>query len=263
MTVTQEHIERGLRELGLDRESHVLVHSSYKSFGGVEGGPITVVRALVETVSTVMMPAFTWERTSVWDASGLIEGNAYRPEPPPDATPAPFSHNTPTDTDIGVIPETFRPAYPVSRSSHPLQSFIAFGGFADVLLAADEGTDCTAPIRRLMEASGNVLLIGVTHTASPAVHLAEQLAGRRLFIRHALTEEGVKGVICGGCGAAFDQLQPHVEKLERRTAVGGAAVRCFRLQPYVEAARKLIKSEPNALLCGYARCDAHRSRVSA
>ena len=39
MTVTQEDIERGLRELGLNDGSHVLAHSSYKAFGGVDGGP--------------------------------------------------------------------------------------------------------------------------------------------------------------------------------------------------------------------------------
>ena len=262
MTVTQKDIERGLRALGLDERSHVLAHSSLKAFGSVEGGPLAVVRALVETVSTVMMPAYTSERTAVWDAGGLFEGNAYRPEPPPDATPAPFRYDTPIDTDVGIIPETFRTAYPVRRSGHPLLSFVAYGKLADRLTGAGGDTDQVEPIRRLMEAGGELLLIGVTHSASTAVHLAELLAGRRLFIRHALTEAGTKAVISGGCSDAFDELQPHVARLERGATVGGATLRRYRLRPYVEAARRLIEGDPCALLCDCERCSAYKDRVS-
>ena len=262
MTVTQKDIERGLRALGLDERSHVLAHSSLKAFGSVEGGPLAVVRALVETVSTVMMPAYTSERTAVWDSSGLFEGNAYPPEPPPDAAPAPFTHDTRIDASIGIIPETFRTAYPVRRSGHPLLSFVAYGELADRLTGAGGDTGQVEPIRRLMEAGGELLLMGVTHSASTAVHLAELLAGRRLFIRHALTEEGTKAVISGGCSDAFDELQPHVARLERRTTVGGATLRRYRLRPYVEAARRLIEGDPCALLCDCERCSAYKDRVS-
>ena len=262
MTVTQEDMERGLRALGLGERTHLLAHSSLKAFGGVEGGPMTVVQALVETVSTVMMPAYTSERTAVWDASGLFEGNAYRPEPPPDTAPAPFSYDTPIDREIGIIPETFRTAYPVRRSGHPLLSFVAYGELAERLAGAGGETNQVEPIRRLMEAGGEVLLIGVTHTASTAVHLAELLAGRRLFIRHALTDEGAKAVISGGCSEAFDELQPHVARLERRTTVGDATLRRYRLRPYVEAARELIEDYPYALLCDCERCSAYKDQVS-
>jgi len=261
--VTEQDIRRGLLALGLDGRSHVLVHSSYKAFGGVQGGPPAVVRTLVETVATVMMPAFSW-RTAVWDASGLFEGNCYRPEPPPDEQPLPFSHDTPIDGQMGVIPQTFHRSYPVQRSGHPLQSFIAYGELADVLAGAGDDADLGAPIARLLDAGGELLLMGVTHTASTAVHHAEQLAGRRLFVRHALTQEGIKAVVCGGCSAAFDQLQPHVEHLERRTTAGATTLRAYRLRPYVEAARDLIAGDPGALLCGCERCRAtYESQVPA
>jgi aminoglycoside N3'-acetyltransferase len=50
----------------------VLVHSSFKSFGGVEGGPRTIVQALVYSLGTVMMPTFTSARTGVWDPAGAF-----------------------------------------------------------------------------------------------------------------------------------------------------------------------------------------------
>ena len=261
--VTQEEVERGLRTLGLGKGSHVLAHASFNSFGGVEGGPATVVSALVEMVSTVMMPAFTWERPQVWDVSGLVPGNAYRPEPPPDASPVPFSCDLPIDTEIGVIAETLRTAYRVRRSGHPLASFIAYGELADFLSGTGDDTNQLQPIERLLAADGEVLLLGVGHTASTGVHFAEWLAGRRLFVRHALTKEGVKAVLCGGCSDAFDELQPHVAHLERRTAVGESTLRAYRLRPYVEAARRLIEADPEALLCDCDRCEAHKARARA
>jgi aminoglycoside 3-N-acetyltransferase len=270
MTVTQEDIERGLRELGLDEDSHVLVHASYKAFGDVDGGPATVARALAGTVATLMMPASTWEHSAVWDESGLFDGNAYREEAPEGASAQPFAHDTPIDRNIGIISETLRRTYDVRRSSHPLQSFVAHGRLADEL-TRDDGTDFSEPIRRMMEAGGYVLLMGVSHTSSTAIHLGEQLAGRQLFMRHALTEDGVRGIICGGCGNAFDDLQPHVDHLEQRVTVGQAMLRCYRVQPYVEAARTMIERDPRALLCrastgssaGCVRCEAHMARVPA
>ncbi len=262
MPATQEDIDHALRELGLGQNSHVLVHSSYKAFGGVDGGPPAVVDALVNTLATVMMPASTWEHTAVWDKSGLFDGNAYREEAPESATAEPFANDTPIDRNIGVISETLRQTYDVRRSSHPLQSFIAHGRLADELTRG-AGTDFSEPIQRLLDADGSLLLMGVTHRSSTAIHLAEQFAGRQLFTRHALTEDGVRGVICGGCGNAFDDLQPHVENLERRAIVGQATLRCYRLQPYVDAARTLIERDLHALLCACVRCDAHRSRVLA
>ncbi len=191
MTVTRGDIERGLESLGLGNDSHVLVHSSCTAFGGVEDGPPAVVRALVETLGTVMMPASTWERTAVWDKGGLFDGNAYQPEPPIDNTATPCSYDTPVDRSIGVIPETFRTSYLVCRSSHPLQSFVAYGKLAQQLCGAEADRQDVEPIRRLTEADGEVLLAGVTHTTSTPVHLAEHLAGRRRFVRHALREEVV------------------------------------------------------------------------
>ena len=256
MLVTQQNIERGLESLGLGSESHVLVHSSYKAFGGVEGGPLAVVRALVETLGTVMMPASTWVRTAVWDESGLFGGNAYRPEPPAGNTATPFAYDTPIDRGIGVIPETFRTSYPVVRSSHPLQSFVAYGELAQQLCGAPYDTDDIEPVNRLMEAGGEVLLIGVSHTRSSAVHLAEHLGGRRRFVRHALTSEGAASVLTSGDSTGFDELQPHVAHLERQAVVGKGTLRCYRLRPYVEAARALIERDPAALLCDCERCRA-------
>ena len=47
------------KDLGLEKGDVVLVHSSYKSFGGVEGGPQTVIDALLSILGeegTLIVP---------------------------------------------------------------------------------------------------------------------------------------------------------------------------------------------------------------
>jgi aminoglycoside 3-N-acetyltransferase len=264
--VGEEDIRRALGDLALGKASHVLVHTSYKAIAGVGGGPKTVVGALVETLGTVMMPSFTSDRTFVWDQRGAFEGNAYSQTPPhPDAEPEPYTYDTPANRTMGVINETFRTAYPVCRSPHPSASFIAYGALAEELTTPPgTETDGVEPIRRLMEAGGDVLLLGVTHTNSTAIHLGERLAGRPLFVRYATTPEGVVAAEGGGCGQGFAALQQHVEHLERQAALGAATLRAYSLQSYVETVRELVARDLYALLCEdaeCARCNAHRSRV--
>ena len=270
MDVTQADIERGLAELGLGADSHVLAHTSYKSLGGVDGGPVTVVRALVDSVATLMMPAFASHRSAVWDERGLFENNAYpaaAPEGWDISQVEPFTHDTPANPTMGIINETFRREYDVARSGNPMMSFVAYGALADELCGAGTDVDAVEPINRLTKAAGQVLLLGVTHTNSTAIHLAEELAGRRQFERYALTPDGVRMAMSGGCGNPFDDLQPHVMHLERRTVIGESTLRCYALQPYVETAKRLIESDPEALLCpptkDCVRCEAHRNRVPA
>src|ERR1039458_8458363 len=56
-SVSYEAISDGLRRLGLSGKP-VVVHSSLRSFRRVEGGAETVIRALQDVCSTVLMPGF-------------------------------------------------------------------------------------------------------------------------------------------------------------------------------------------------------------
>src|SRR5690242_3855033 len=70
--VTESEIVEGLRALGLSQDSTVIVHSSLRSFGQVDGGALTVCRALMEVCGTLLMPAGAWDRTGVPAPPGLI-----------------------------------------------------------------------------------------------------------------------------------------------------------------------------------------------
>ncbi len=73
MIVRLRDLLLGLRELRL-ADAPVIVHSSLKSFGQVEGGAWTVVNALVGVFNTMIVPTFTY-KTMIIPQSGP-ENNA-------------------------------------------------------------------------------------------------------------------------------------------------------------------------------------------
>ncbi len=64
--LTFEQLVDGFRNLGMQEGDTLLVHSSYKSFGEVDGGPGTVIRALETALGTdkdgtLIMPTFNFD----------------------------------------------------------------------------------------------------------------------------------------------------------------------------------------------------------
>ena len=54
--LTRKDIVAGLRRLGVKPGMTVLVHSSYRSLGGVRGGPEAVIDALLEAMPELLAP---------------------------------------------------------------------------------------------------------------------------------------------------------------------------------------------------------------
>ena len=57
-TISLDSISSAVRQLGLARLP-LMIHSSLRSFGRVEGGPQTVLDAFLEQGCTVMVPTFS------------------------------------------------------------------------------------------------------------------------------------------------------------------------------------------------------------
>ena len=68
--LTHNELLAGFRQTGVKTGDTIIVHTSYKSLGGVEGGADTVIdvmRELVGTRGTVLFPAFNfqaWKETN-------------------------------------------------------------------------------------------------------------------------------------------------------------------------------------------------------
>jgi len=253
MTVLLRDLLLGLRDLRLGN-GPVIVHSSLKSFGQVEGGAGTVVNALGSVFATVMVPTFTY-KAMVTPLTGP-DNNAitYGSGAGLNRAAEFFTPRMPADPLMGIIPETLRRYPHASRSSHPIQSFAGIN--AERFLAAQTLTAHLAPIGLLEQADGWAVLMGVDHTVNTSIHYAEKLAGRKQFVRWALTPKGV--VECPGfpgCSAGFQAIAPEVEKYTRRVQIGNAVIQAVPLKMLLRAVIARLKKDPLALLCQQQDCE--------
>lgn len=262
MTVRLRDLLLGLRGLGLG-EAPVIVHASLSAFGEVEGGAETVARALMAATPAVLAPAFTYKTMVTPRAGPPDNGITYGSDAAQNQMAEFFRPKMPVDPLIGVIPEAIRRLPGAERSSHPILSFA--GLRAGKFLAAQTLAEPFAPLGALEQAGGWVLLAGVNHTVNTSIHYAERLAGRRTFIRWALTPKGV--LECPnfpGCSAGFDAIAPEMEKYTRKVKIGEALVQAVPLAMLFRVVTARIKQDPLALLCqseDCGRCAAVREDV--
>lgn len=157
---TKENLKQDLRKMGLSSIDAIMVHSSMKSIGEVEGGAETVIDVFMEYFSEglFMTPAHTWaqmnESYSVFD---------------PKKEPA----------CVGIIPNLFLKRPGVVRSLHPTHSIAAFGPSAGSYIEGEE--NCNTPCTpggcwdRLRDIEAKILLVGVTHIRNTFIHSIEEV----------------------------------------------------------------------------------------
>lgn len=162
--VTKDEIIGGLRALGLKPGMSVQVHSSLKSFGHVEGGPETVIRALMAVLTdqgTLMMPSFNHLRPFKRGGPGYFS---------PVETP----------TTNGAIPNTFWQMPDVARSLNPSHAFAAWGKNATAYTEHHHRTltmGPDSPLDRLCMDGGYNLHIGIGMGGNTLHHVAETRSG--------------------------------------------------------------------------------------
>jgi aminoglycoside 3-N-acetyltransferase len=243
----------GLRDLHLG-QAPVIVHASLKSFGQVEGGAQTAVSTLTAVFPTVIAPTFTY-KTMVFPLTGPKDnGVIYGSLQNQNRMAEFFTPKMPADSLMGIIPETLRKHPRAKRSGHPIQSFAGIN--AGKILAAQTMADPLAPLGALEQADGWAVLMGVDHTVNTSIHYAEKLAGRKQFVRWALTPKGV--VECPGfpgCSAGFQAIASEMERHTRRVKIGDALVQAVPLKMLFQVVVAQIKKDPLALLCQQEDCE--------
>ncbi len=177
-TFNKEMLMKDLENMGIKSTDAVLVHSSMKSIGEVEGGADTVVDTFMEYLSDgmFMTPAQTWAQMSA-------EYNVFDPKT--------------EDTCVGIIPNIFYKRDGVERSLHPTHSMAVWGKrrCGDKVITAKEYVqgeeNCTTPCTpggcwdRLKDIDAKILLIGVNHVKNTFIHAV----GEVLDVPERLTAE--------------------------------------------------------------------------
>ena len=174
MAHSQNDIATDLRALGVREGGILMVHASLSSLGQVDGGPATVVSALLEVLTvrgTLVMPAF---RNSVSvpgltdDIPESLTAEARKLTPPYDPATTP--------SDMGAIAEAFRTWSGALRSAHPTSSIVACGPRAKRITASHPpawATGAQSPFEQLRELDAQLLLLGVGFNRLAMLHHAE------------------------------------------------------------------------------------------
>jgi aminoglycoside 3-N-acetyltransferase len=254
----------GLRSLGIDREQPVIVHASLSSFGETPGGAETVLGALLASFDSLVMPAFTYKTMITPEVGPANNAKVYGTARDANLMAEFYQADLPVDEMIGAVGEALRRHPKARRSQHPILSFC--GVNADRALEAQSLEEPLAPIGILKDDKSWVLLMGVNHTVNTSIHFAEHLAGRKQFLRWALTPEGV--VECPafpGCSQGFDTIIASVESITRIAKVGSGEIQALPLPDLVDIVSGWIEADPLALLCereDCERCNAVRESVT-
>ncbi len=248
------------RELGLDSRQPVIVHSALSSVGEIRGGAESVIGAITLLAKGVIAPTFTYKTMITPEAGPPDNAIEYGSGKDLNRMAEFYLPDMPADPLMGMLPEAIRTHANARRSAHPILSFSGIG--VDAALQAQTLEDPLAPIRVMAEENGMVLLIGVDHTVNTSIHYAEKLAGRKQYVRWALTPQGVKQ--CPGfpgCSDGFEQAAPYLQEITRTARVGNATLRALPLTQMIMILTNLLRTQPDALLChkiDCERCEATR-----
>lgn len=232
--------------LGVRRGGVLLVHTSFRKVRPIERGPLGLIAALRNAIGadgTLVMPTMT-------------DGDT------------PFDPRSTPTKDMGIVAETFWRKAGVVRSTHPGGSFAAEGPRAHEVCAPQpleppHGPD--SPPGRVHELGGQVLLLGVGHSESTMLHVAESIARVPYGITYpTMLSNGGTAMIreTDHCCEGFERIETLVDV--RRGKVGSADAKLVDARPLVAAAVARLKEDPLFFLhergSGCRECDeAHAS----
>jgi len=159
---TKEQIKNDLYNLGIRSGDMILMHSSYKSLGKIEGGAKTFFEAFVEllgTDGTLVVPSLSFDTVT-------------RENPVFDIKSTPSC--------VGYLAEFFRTKVAgVVRSLHATHSCCALGKYAKEITSNHE-KDITpvgknSPFAKLPEYNGKILMLGCGTRCNTSMHGVEEI----------------------------------------------------------------------------------------
>ncbi|MEU1853060.1 AAC(3) family N-acetyltransferase [Streptomyces sp. NPDC019990] len=245
--ITRDTLRTQLGELGVRPGETLLVHSSLRALGWVNGGAVTVVRGLLDALGpegTLVVPTQTGDLSdpSLWGdppvpAQWWPAIRATMPAYDPRITPS---------RGVGVVPETVRTWPGALRSAHPQTSFAAVGRDA-AEVTEGHAPDCRlgerSPLAKLETMGARVLLLGAGYASCTCFHLAEyRIPSPRVTVGRpgpqgweTVTEVSITSDRFDELGHDFERDRPVV-----RGKVGAAEARLFPVAEAVAYAERWL-----------------------
>jgi aminoglycoside 3-N-acetyltransferase len=194
---TRPSLTNDLQNLGLEPRNTVLVHSSLRKIGWINGGAEALTQSLLDILTaegTLVVPTHTSSNSdpAVWIAPPVPEEwwQTIR-----DTRPA-FDPRTTRTERMGVLAETVRTWPGAVRSMHPQTSFGAVGAKAEFVTEGhtlDSMLGENSPLARLEDLDAKVLLLGVGFDSCTCFHLAEYRTNMpKADTSFAVTVDGVR-----------------------------------------------------------------------
>ncbi|MDL2259095.1 AAC(3) family N-acetyltransferase [Eubacteriales bacterium OttesenSCG-928-K08] len=266
-TYALHQLRHQLEQMGIGPGSRLVVHSSLRAVGKLEQGAATLLRALLETVTStglLMMPTFSY---------------CYAGRP----GAVPFDA-APTKSETGYLTEAFRQLPGVVRSNHPTHSVAVWGKDAHEIAQQDPALpafDAGTPLHRLAQLEGEILLIGVGHESNSSIHVAEFVARLPFLNLPNRVEYGNCGLLQGeggsvvrlpyerlcGCSLNFpalEQLEGFDQVGQKHYPLGDAECRLLPAKALLDFLVPRLQAQPGLLLCaaGFCpRCDKRRAML--
>jgi len=237
---------------------------------GVQQGDTLVVRAELSAIGRVRRNEVLNALLGAVGETGTIVGLAFtnatfvrRPDPA-----QAFCETTPSYA--GSLPNTMLKYPGAKRSRHPICSFVALGARAEWIVEGHgPHNDSYAPIRKVMQAGGKMVLIGCVRSSPgfTTAHLAEYDLGlyKRLIMPwlssvYYSDESGQVKLFrvrdAGLCSKSYVKFySPHVANGDLRSGMVGAAYSV--LIPAVAAyktEREILENNPRFNVCGDPGC---------
>lgn len=261
---SKEELVNIFKDIGLEKGSDVMVHSSMKSLGYVVNGALDVIDALIECVGinegTVLMPTHSGQLADPSSWINPIIPRKYISTIKKNMLP--FDKKRTPVRGRGEIPTTFL-SYPrVQRSSHPLNSVGALGRKAKFYTElhdfhSPEGIN--SPIGKLYKNNGKVLGIGVGVNRFTAIHLAEYLMDVHYLNDNnpnvLFEKKHGKNIYkrinkYPGKSDNFTKILPSLrsQNLIQEKDFKLGIMTCFPIQPVIDCVVDLLKQDPEFLI---------------
>lgn len=156
---TKEDLIKAFKEIGIDPEGTLLVHSSMKAVGEVDGRADTVIDAFMEYMQNglLVFPTHTWSEEN-------NEDNIFNPQT--------------EKSCVGILTNIFRKREGVVRSLHTTHSLAASGEDAEEFIRGEEKVDTPCPRNgcygKLYDRNAQILFLGCTLKTNTFIHGVEE-----------------------------------------------------------------------------------------